>query len=306
MMFNARMDLVRDKIGVFWGTQGFLPFRLPEEMKAVITVYDLVYKRYPGTLNWDNKVIFPLLFKNSLLRADKIIAISKSTKDELLFFFPFLKGKTEVIYPATEMLWRLEDKKESFSEEILKKLKIQEKRYLLTVSTIEPRKNISNLLKAYAELKKQNVFHVPLLVVGKYGWKSRGVYRLCKKLNLSDDEVIFTGHVSDAQLLRLYQAAELFISVSLYEGFGLPLTEAMACGIPVVASDIPVFREILDNAAVFVDPLSPEGISDGILRVLNNHSLRKTLTQAGIEQMKLLSREDPSLKMLDIFNSFRL
>ena len=226
MQAAARNILVDDAIDVFWGTQTIIPLNLPPSIRVVSTVYDLAWKLYPETVQWTTSVLFPMLFKRSLSRADTIVCISHSTVRDLEALLPSVADRVAVVYPG---VWSFAGKDESpwapgvksdypslrsgktrnrgaFSEEALPP------DYLLTVSTVEPRKNITALLEAYSHLKRNYGFKPPLVVAGKRGWGMRRMYSLARKLNLTGRDVIFTGYVSDHGLACLYRRAALFVT----------------------------------------------------------------------------------------------
>ena len=152
--------------------------------------------------------------------------------------------------------------------------------FILSVSSLEPRKNIDRLIRAFARLvQKQEIGH-HLVLVGRQGWKSNRLRGLAEGLGIAD-RVHFTGHIADEELVRLYNQTDLFVYPSLYEGFGLPLLEAMACGAPVVTSNRSSLPEVAGDAAIIVDPVSVEDLADGMARGLNDRELRARLVERG-------------------------
>ena len=297
---RARKDLLKDKIDLFWAPNAILPANLPNSIKTVLTVHDLTYVLYPKTLKWDNKIIFPLFFRKSLKKAGEIIAVSESTANEIRKFIPEINNKISIIYEGISGRFKLIDKYEA-KKYISKEFNISQK-YILTVLTLEPRKNLNNLLKAFLILIRDNPrLDYQLLIAGGSGWRNSNIYKTYQELNLNSKQVKFLGYVHSDDLIELYSGAEIFVFSSLYEGFGLPPLEAMACGTPVVASDIPVFREILGDAALLVDPFAPEKIANAIYRVLTDNALAKNLMQKGIERIKLFSWETTAKETLGIF-----
>lgn len=304
MQTQARRKLKEDKIDLFWATAAILPLNLPSSIKIVLTVHDLTWLYYPKTLKWDNRIIFPLFFKRSLVKADRIIAVSASTAKGIKEFIPELNNKVSVVYEGVGEEFRPFDKMEAKKYVSLKFG--TSLRYILTVATIEPRKNLDNLLRAYARIIKDNPnFDYQLLIAGAKGWKNLNIYKTYKELELSEKQVKFLGYVSDTDMAKLYSGAEVFILPSLYEGFGLPPLEAMASGTPVIASDIPVFREILDDAALLICPYNPEDIASGIHSVLTNKGLAEELRNKGLERVKLFSWEKTARKTLQIFEELK-
>jgi glycosyltransferase involved in cell wall biosynthesis len=303
MQQQAKKALLKDKIDIFWGAQGILPLNLPSSIKTVLTVYDLTWKLYPQVLNWDNTIIFNLFFAKSLTCAGQVTAISENTKQDLERFFPSVGNKITVVYCGVENnSFTPKTPSDVISQTLAKRLNIKGD-YILTVSTLEPRKNIAGILKAYHQLQNMAGNKIQLLIAGRPGWKTRNIYKTYRSLGLSCTDVIFTGYVQEAELIELYRYAKLFLSVPLYEGFGLPAIEAMSCGVPVVASSIPIFKEVLDDAAVLVSPEDPKEIAAAMHQVLSNNKVSMLLTDRGIKRAGLFSWRSAALQLLEIFNN---
>jgi len=301
---QAKKEILRNKIEIFWAPNAILPLGVSTSIKTVLTVNDLTCIYYPHTLNWDNRIIFPLFFKKSLKKADRIIAISETTAKGINKLVGGIDKKLDIVYYGrSREQFRPSDRMQA-RDYISLKFKTSS-RYILAVVTIEPRKNLENLLKAYAELLKHNKgFDYQLLIVGGKGWKNSHIYRTYKELKFTEDKVKFVGYVPyDSQdMAKLYSGAAVFVFPSLYEGFGLPSLEAMACGTGVVASDIPVFREILSDAAFFVNPNDPESISTGIYKMLTDTDLSGNLMQKGFARVKLFSWGKAAQETLRVFS----
>jgi glycosyltransferase involved in cell wall biosynthesis len=165
---------------------------------------------------------------------------------------------------------------------------------------VEPRKNLKNLLLAYSILPKSLTDEVKLVIAGFRGWKNEEIMSLLMKLKKN---VFYFGYVSDEELAILYNSAVVFVYPSFYEGFGLPNIEAMACGCPVITSDIPVMREICGDAACYVNPYEIESIKDGIIKVLEDKDFRNELVQKGFQRIKNFSWEKSASEHLKIFKS---
>jgi len=163
--------------------------------------------------------------------------------------------------------------------------------FVLSVCSMEPRKNLDALLRAFASLVRKNGIEHDLVLVGRAGWKSSRLASLAEHLDLGD-RVRMTGFVSDTQLLQLYNHADLFVYPSKYEGFGLPVLEAMACGVPVVTSDGSSLGEVAGDAAILVDPASDDEIAGGIARGLGDTTYRAGLTSAGFERVRHFSWDE--------------
>lgn len=305
MQTGARRDLGRDKIDIFWGTQGILPLNLPSDIKSVLTVYDLTFYFYPSTMSWKNRIIMPLFSRRSLLRADRVVAISDSVAKDLKEIFPFLSQRVSSIYLGLRQELFSCPSPEEARAYVASRYNTSPD-YILAVGTVEPRKNIANLLRAYLVLKEvQPRFNYQLLIAGGGGWRNSAIYKTYRRLKLCEREVKFLGYVPEEDLARLYGGAALFVFASLYEGFGLPILEAFAAGVPVVASDIPVFREIAADAAFFADTSHPAPLALAMFKVLTNSQLREQLTRRGRERVGLFAWRNTAKKMFDLFREFR-
>ncbi|GEQ20893.1 hypothetical protein CBU02nite_13990 [Clostridium butyricum] len=261
--------------------------------KIVITVHDLAFKSLKNVFTWKS-----VLWKNittylSIKKAHKIIAITNFTKGEILKFYPNIdKNKVAVIYNGFNNF-----SKEKINENnISQKIKSIDKQYILTVSTISPRKNIDGLIKSFNSIK--NNIKENLVIAGNNGWMYEEIYKLVKELKLND-RIIFTGKINDDELKYLYKNAKLFTYLSFYEGFGLPPLEAMSYGIPCVVSNITSMPEVVEESAIKVDPRNINNISHSIVELLNNESFE--IVQKGYNQIGKFSWEKCAKEMDNIY-----
>jgi len=304
MLFNAKQQLTKDKIDIFWGTQGIIPPNLSKSIKSLVTVHDLTFYLYPSTMALDNYFVNRFLFRKSIINADRVITISHSTAEDLknIFKNEDIGRKTSVIYNGVDSdKFKLLDKKVT-KEYIKNKFDISES-FILFVGTIEPRKNISSLLKAFKILKTKYGISHQLVLAGAMGWRTHQIFKDFKKLSFKEREVKFLGYVEEEDLIKLYCGADLLVIPSFYEGFGIPAIEAVACGVPVVASDIAVFREVLGEAAVFAEPTEYAHIAECVYSVLTNLELRQRLIKDGITRSRLFSWGESAEKLLALFKT---
>jgi len=304
MQVSAKSRLLRDKIDLFWSPSAIVPLSAPRHVRVISTVLDLTWKYYPRTLAWDNRIILPFLFPRSLEAADRIITISETAAADLKKDFPSIAEKVSTVYlgPGSIPLSLLTQNRND-SDYLAQRFQLCGP-YLLTVSSIEPRKNLGILFAAYAQLRKQKEHPVPsLVIVGKKGWKTRKIFEAYRSLNLGQKDVRFTGYVSENDLAVLYRNAAVFVFVSLYEGFGLTPLEAMAAGVPAVVSDIPVFREILSPAPLFVNPHVPQDIALAVERILGDLATASRLRQRGLERVAQFSWEKAAHQTLAVFET---
>lgn len=269
---------------------------ISKRSKSIVTIYDLTPLLFPEFhVEHIKKVIFKGLL-NSVCKVDKIIAISESTKKDVMRLFHIPEDKIEVIYGAADEIYHpIED------PEILKQVRAKYKiphKFILFVGIIEPRKNIARLIQAFSILKKK--FEHKLVIVGRKGWLYDEIFAQVRRSHLGE-EVIFTGYVPREDLPALYSATELFIYPSLYEGFGLPPLEAMACGTPVITSNVSSLPEVMGEAGILIDPNNVDELSRAIDSVLSDENLREELREKGLRQAKKFSWERCAQETIKVY-----
>ncbi|MBW9223589.1 glycosyltransferase family 4 protein [Methanothermococcus sp. SCGC AD-155-E23] len=264
------------------------PYQVPTlfkfKQKYVITVHDLIQILFPKEVKPLVYLVQKIMLPKTLRMADKIISVSYHTKRDLIKYLKIPEDKIEVIYHGVDEDYKPLPEKEV--EMIKKKYNITTP-FILYVGSLKPLKNIPTLIKAYYKLRKQGLEY-KLVITGKKRWKYREIFKLINKLNLQKD-VIFTGYVPREDLPALYNAADLFVSPSLYEGFGLPPLEAMACGTPVITSNTSSLPEVVGDAGIMVDPYDVDGLAKAMYEVLTNDGLREELRKRGLERAKLFN-----------------
>ncbi len=266
--------------------------------RIVTTVHDvipLVEKDYSGFL-W--RVAFKRQCSYAVKYAHRIIAISESTKSEITKFFDVNAEKISVIYQAYDSdIYKPEN-------DSLKIKRVNQRysifsNYILYVGTLNPHKNIERLVQAFGRLKAVGKIEHKLVIAGKSGLHHERIIKMASQLAL-EKEIIFTGYVPRSDLPVLMSGADLFVFPSLYEGFGIPPLEAMACGVPVVVSDSYSLPEVVGDAAVMVDPYNVESIANGIYEVLSNAEFNSQLRKKGLERAKLFSWEKTARETLQL------
>jgi glycosyltransferase involved in cell wall biosynthesis len=265
----------------------------------ILTIHDLAFIRFPQfNFDWFIKKYTKEVKRNTAL-AKVIIADSKSTKNDTIKFFKIDPPKVKVVYLASDsrfkkLAYQKRDKK------VLIKYGI-DKKYILSTGTIEPRKNYSALIKAFNYIKhNNNNFDFKLVIVGRTGWKSESTYKE-RELSPYKDDILFTGRVSDKELVQIYNQAEIFVYPSLFEGFGLPPIEAMSCGLPVIASDSSSLKEVVGNAGILIPPDDFKKISNQILYILKNEKIAEKLKEKSLEQAKKFRWEKTARETLKIY-----
>lgn len=251
--------------------------------RRVVTILDMTFYLYPQLHSVAKRFLFRRMIRLAVRRADRIITISESTATDL---FHLLDGrglaeKTHAIPLAVDSRF-LVIREEAAIAAACRRLGLEPRGFLLYVGVLEPRKNLPVLLRAFRRTRDENN-RLPLAIVGKRGWKFDSIFATVRELGLEND-VIFTGHVSDADLPYVYNGATLFVYPSLYEGFGLPVLEALSCGTPVITSNVSSMPEIVGEAGILVPPSDENGLADAIRRILSDPVLAVSLSEKGRER----------------------
>jgi len=258
--------------------------------KGVTTVHDLTWQFYPEYHTKEVVEAHERKIQLTLKYDDEIITVSESTKRDLCKVFNINQNKIHVIYEGVDhkkfkvqSFDKAQDRNEKLKiRRILEKYKIAPP-YILYVGAIEPRKNLLRLIEAFHLLLKHRLENYHLIIAGRIGWKNEEIFRLVKRLGL-ETRITFSGFVQDADLPYLYAGASVFVYPSLYEGFGLPVLEAMVSGCPVVTSANSSLIEVAGKAAVYIDVKSSRSIAEGIKKVLMNKDFTQKLTNLGLTQ----------------------
>jgi glycosyltransferase involved in cell wall biosynthesis len=290
---NLPLWALKDSVDLFWGPTHRLPRYLTNSVARVVTIHDLVWKFAPKTMRPLNLYLEKKLMPEAIELADIVVADSSNTKNDIQAVFPKMAHKVRIVNLGIP---NLPEPDKNLS---LTLLGINNP-YFLFVGTIEPRKNLVRLIKAFAMIPRVWINKFMLVIVGGSGWGNIDLYKLINKYNLQDSVVIM-GYVSDAQLSMLYLNARFLAMPSLYEGFGLPLVEAMHFGVPVLTSSVSSLPEIAGNAGLIVDPESPESISNAIYELLTNDDLLRRLKINAREQSSKFSWGKCANEMLMAF-----
>jgi glycosyltransferase involved in cell wall biosynthesis len=289
----------QDALDVYWASDPILPLRMPPRVLKVITVHDLVWLRCPETMSRYNLFVQTLCARRAIADADSIVVVSRSTQDELIQRLGVSREKTKLVHPGVDDRYRVQDH-EKAAEFISLKYGVPQ-RYFATVGIVHPRKNQQFLVRVLGILKKNAQLDCPLLVVGPMGWKNSPLFREIKAAGLTESDIRFLGYISDEDMPPFYAGAQAFLFPTLYEGFGLPPVEAMACGAPVIASDAPSMPEVLGDAAILEPLTSPERFAKAILRVLADDQLRGALRAKGIQRVQKYRYETSVKQLLEVF-----
>jgi glycosyltransferase involved in cell wall biosynthesis len=264
---------------------------------AVVTVHDLAFLLYPHFLTRKAARYYGLIDR-AVRHAEHVIAVSEATKRDIVRLTGTPENKITVIYEAADSLYKPVD-----DQQALDRVHAQyhlPQQFILFVGTIEPRKNLPTLIRAYHGLVEKYKSPADLAIVGRRGWLYDDVYNLVDQLGLRD-RVHFLGRVPTLDLLYLYNASRMLVLPSYYEGFGLPPLEAMACGVPVIVSDTSVMPEVVGDAALRVPHEDVEGFTVAMWRLLTDHDLRADMIAKGTKRVKCFSWERAARETLQVY-----
>ncbi len=300
-----RKLITNSKLDVFFSPTHYGP--LYTKCPQVISILDVSYKYFPEMFRKIDLLKLALWGRLSIKQARKIITISDSSKNDIINEYNIDPRKISVVYPG------LKFEVQNHKSEINSKLKMQNSKllkekyninspYILFVGTLQPRKNIVRLVEAFAELTTKNPklkSDLDLVIVGRRGWNYEEILKSPKKFGV-EKKVHFIENVTDNDLPTFYKNAEIFVLPSLYEGFGLPVLEAMRYGCPVVTSNVSSLPEAGGDAAIYFNPNDTNDIADKINKVLGDEKLREEMIKKGYEQIKKFSWEKSAREVLQV------
>ncbi len=272
------------------------PLVLP--CKSVVTIHDLNFLAIPEVFSTFTRAIQKFFVTKSARRADQIIVVSEFVQNHLRDYLKSSVKKTTVIYEAPKIIQQLPTELVLWNG--IKEKYTLTKPYLFAFSSIAPHKNIARLIHAYAKIRKDG-FDCQLVIAGHQSAKGPSLFSLVSDTGLKNNEVIFTGYLPDSEIQLLLAYATVFVFPSLYEGFGLPILEAMAAGVVVACSNRASIPEIAGNAAAYFDPLDINDIASTIVQLLANTHKREALKACAFENLKRFSWQKAAEQTLDVY-----
>jgi len=276
------------KYDIYHATE-FLSYDKGLKIPQVLTVHDLALVRFPEHRGEKESKRHIKILKEACLHANSIVSVSESTKNDIIKYFDIPSDKINVVYSGYNKIFRKTDDKNN-DDKIIKKYEIDSS-FILFVGTIEPRKNIINLMKAFEKFgEKYPDLQYQLIIIGKKGWNT-DLTEESYSHNRLRSRIKFLDYVEDKDLLCFYNNCELFCYPSIFEGFGFPPLEAMACGAPVVTSRVSSLPEICGKAAYYIDPSNPESIYESFVRIIFNKELREDMKKKSLLQARKFSWE---------------
>ena len=298
--YDVPVYSLREFFSTYFGSEGLDLIHVPhfnismyKKIKTVITIHDLIYLKFTKFLPVSKIIAAVPLITNAVLKADKIIAVSENTKKDITERWPKTEDKIEVIYEAADPVFRRIDDEEE-KERARKKYNLP-KDIILFVGSLRAHKNIDRLIEAYKILKAKGISH-KLVIVGRDNPKEQKTHAKMK-----EDEVLYLGEIPQDDLVVIYNIAKAFVMPSLYEGFGLPVLEAFACGIPVAASNVSSMPEVTHDAALSFDPYNIEEMADAVYKILSDEGLRLSLIEKGSKRNSEFSWQIAAEKTLEVY-----
>lgn len=288
-------DLKKDEIKIFHGLSGELPAGLNKKnIKSIVTIHDLIFVRYPHLYSFFDRKIHFYKFKKAALQANIVIAISEQTKKDIIEFLKIPEYKIKVIYQGCQDIF-----KQNFSS--TKKQEIQKKYnlptdFILNVGTIEERKNALSIVRAIKDVD------TTLVLVGRETKYSEKIRSFITE-NHMENKVIFLKNINNQELAIIYQLATIFIYPSIFEGFGIPIIEALFSKVPIITNKNGVFPEAAGPSSIYIDPMNVDEIKSNIEFLLKNDVVRNDMIQKGLEYASKFNDDVIANELMDCYSS---
>lgn len=294
---QLQMGIDAQRIGadIFHGLSGELPLKWGSEpLKKVVTIHDLIFLRFPQYYSFFDRKIHFWKFKKAAEQSDLIIAISEQTKQDIMRFMKIPETKIKVIYQGCHHSFK-EEKSPEFLQAVKEKFSLPE-RFILSVGSIEERKNLLNTVKALQGTE------IPLVAVGKKTKYFQKIKRFISK-NKMEDQVFFPENVSMEELAAIYQLAEVFVYPSVFEGFGIPIIEALFSGTPVIAGNTSSLPEAGGGDSLYIHPEDIGDLKSKIIFLWNNEAERKRRAEKGLVYVQKFGDEIIAKNMMEIYSA---
>jgi glycosyltransferase involved in cell wall biosynthesis len=281
---------------LYW-EPNIVPLEHLRSRHLITTIHDFSFQHYPECLPKENKEYLQRYFWKNIQKSDRIITGSHYIKSEIIDLLHYDAARIKVIYHGVD-----HDNFKKYDNALLHEFKSAHKlpeKFILFVGSIEPRKNLKNVLMAYNSLPEAFKKECKFVLAGFGGWNNKEIMSIIKR---EGKNIVYLGYLSNLELAYLYNLASAFIYASLYEGFGIPPLEAMACGTPIIVSRSASLPEVCGDAAYYIDPLRIDSISDGMYKVFNDSALREGLERRGIVHAQSFSWDESAGSHLSLFN----
>ena len=291
------VQLLRQKTALLHSPSFVTPFFC--QCPMVVTVHDLAFKRFASILPKRQFFVLDHMLRVSIHRAKMIIAVSNCTKLDLMQFYKVAENKIRTVYHGIDDQFHVysAEKIDSFRRE-----KQLPETFIFRLGTLEPRKNVESLINAY-RIYRDVAQDIPRLYIGGgKGWYYETIFDLVKQYGL-EKHIVFAGYIPQGELASWYNAAKLFVYPSLYEGFGMPILEAMACGTPVISSNVSAIPEVAGDAALLVDPNDDEELAHAIRTVIENPQKHKKMRTMGLNQAAKFTWESTAKQTVQAYQN---
>ncbi len=287
--FAVKRALKKYKADVFFSPDGYLSLR--SKVPQVNVIHDLNFAHYPKDLPWSSRVYYNYFFPKFAKKAKHIVTVSNYTKQDLMDTYQVLESKITVAWNGANDVFA-----PLTGEDIVhvRNHLTNGKPYFLFVGSIHPRKNVKRLIESYLKYREKNT-SFDLVVVGEPMWKHNQ-----ELLALKHESIHYTGHLTIQKLVRVMGAAACFVYIPYFEGFGIPLVEAMRCGVPIIAGNRTSLPEVVGDAGLLVNPFSVEEISTALVKVAEDEALRQELAKKSLERSNQFSWDTSAEKIWEV------
>jgi glycosyltransferase involved in cell wall biosynthesis len=293
--FYLSKQLPKDNLDIYHGLSHEIPYGFPKkQVKSIVTIHDLIFLRLPHMYRLIDRTIYEQKFRYSCQTADRIVAVSRQTADDIVEFFGIAPEKIDVVYQGCNVVFNTEVS--LIEKEILRMKYLLPKSFILYVGTIEERKNLLTLIKAmhYGKIE------MPLVVIGKHTPYLNKIIEFIERHSLIN--IIFCDVVQNQDLPGIYQLADLFVYPSIFEGFGIPILEALYSRVPVITSASSSMTEVGGNYTVYVDPNNVEEMAAAIKKVLQDRELQEKMITEGYRHARSFDAEKVTANMMQVYN----
>ena len=291
------VELFTGNVDLYHATDFVLPHTWGST-RTLLTVHDLSFVRVPEAASPPLKAYLDAVVPRSVARADHILADSAATKDDLIELYETPARKITVLYSGVDQRFRRVGDRRAL-EAVRAKYGLAGGPYILSVGTVQPRKNYSRVIAALADVRASGL-DLRYAIAGGKGWLEDEMQRTIAATGM-DDCVHILGYVDDEDLPALYSGSRMLLMPSLYEGFGLPLLEAMACGAPVITSNVSSLPEVAGDAAILIDPTDSAALRDAIIAVETEPNMREQLVEKGYRQAKRFTWRRSATQLLSVY-----
>lgn len=292
-------EIASDQLNIYHGLSHEIPLKKGHtQTKYIVTVHDLLFLRFKQNFTWTDRQIYLSKIKYSCKNADLVLAVSEQTKADLINFLNVPEEKIKVAYQSCSTLYYKEV--DNLSKNAVRQKYRLPDDFLLFVGALVKHKNIDRIIEAVALLPEET--KLPLVIVGRSNSYKKQLLEVVSKFQL-DNKVIFLDYVDIADMPAIYQLAKMLVWPSLFEGFGIPIVEALFSKLPVITSNVGCFSEVGGKGSVYVDPNNSEEISKAIHDILTNRSLSAKMQQVGVEYAQKFHIQNTTARLIDLYSS---